>query len=39
MKTALIIRHVPHEGIAAYREPIDTAGCRVDRIDVGDPAF
>jgi len=39
MKTALIIRHVPHEGVAAYREPIEAAGYQVDRVDVGDPAF
>lgn len=39
MKTALIIRHVPHEGVAGYREPIEAAGYDVDRIDVTDPAF
>jgi len=39
MKTALIIRHVPHEGVAAYREPIEAAGYTVARVDVGDPAF
>lgn len=39
MKTALIIRHVPHEGVAGYREPIEAAGYDVDRIDVADPAF
>ncbi|MCW1382670.1 glutamine amidotransferase [Novosphingobium sp. KCTC 2891] len=39
MKTALIIRHVPHEGVAGYREPIEAAGYDVDRIDVSDPAF
>ncbi|NIJ38326.1 GMP synthase (glutamine-hydrolysing) [Sphingopyxis panaciterrae] len=38
-KTGLIIRHVPHEGIAGYREPIEAAGYALDRIDVGDPAF
>jgi GMP synthase (glutamine-hydrolysing) len=38
-KTALIIRHVPHEGVAAYRQPIEAAGYQVDRIDVADPAF
>lgn len=38
-KTALIIRHVPHEGVAGYREPIEAAGYHVDRIDVADPAF
>src|ERR1700710_2889363 len=39
MKRALIIRHVPHEGVAGYREPIEAAGYHVDRIDVADPAF
>ncbi|MBF5090791.1 glutamine amidotransferase [Novosphingobium sp. NBM11] len=39
MKTALIIRHVPHEGVAGYRDPIEQAGYAVDRIDVSDPAF
>jgi GMP synthase (glutamine-hydrolysing) len=39
MKTALIIRHVPYEGVAGYRDPIEAAGYQVDRIDVCDPAF
>ncbi|MDF8332648.1 glutamine amidotransferase [Novosphingobium cyanobacteriorum] len=39
MKTALIIRHVPHEGVAGYRQPIEDAGYHVDRIDVTDPEF
>jgi GMP synthase (glutamine-hydrolysing) len=38
-KTALIIRHVPVEGVAGFREPIEAAGYDVDRIDVADPAF
>ena len=38
-KTALIIRHVPYEGVAGYRAPIEAAGYEVDRIDVTDPAF
>lgn len=38
-KTGLIIRHVPHEGIAGFREPIEAAGYKLDRIDVGDPGF
>ena len=38
-KRALIIRHVPLEGIAGYRAPIEAAGYEVDRIDVTDPAF
>lgn len=39
MKSALIIRHVPVEGIAGFREPIEAAGYKLDRIDVLDPAF
>jgi len=39
MKTALIIRHVPYEGVAGYRDPIEAAGYHVDRIDVCDPDF
>ena len=39
MKRALIIRHVPHEGVAGYRQPIEAAGYAIDRIDVADPAF
>jgi GMP synthase (glutamine-hydrolysing) len=38
-KTALIIRHVPYEGVAGYRQPIEAAGFEVDRIDVTDPGF
>lgn len=39
MKRALIIRHVPYEGVAGYRAPVEAAGYEVDRIDVTDPAF
>ncbi len=39
MKTALIIRHVPHEGIAGFRQPVEAAGYGIDRIDVTDPEF
>jgi GMP synthase (glutamine-hydrolysing) len=38
-RRALIIRHVPHEGIAGFRDPIERAGYEVDRIDVADPLF
>lgn len=38
-KRALVIRHVPYEGLAAYRDPIESAGYTVDRVDVSDPAF
>ncbi len=39
MKTALIIRHVPHEGVAGYRAPIEREGYAIRRIDVTDPGF
>lgn len=39
LKKALIIRHVPYEGVAGFREPIEAAGYHVDRIDVTDPEF
>jgi GMP synthase (glutamine-hydrolysing) len=39
MKHGLIIRHVPYEGVAGFRAPIEAAGYALDRIDVGDPAF
>ena len=39
MKRALIIRHVPHEGVAGFREPIEAAGYAIDRVDVTDPEF
>ena len=38
-KTALIIRHVPYEGVAGFRVPIEAAGYDVDRIDVSDERF
>ena len=39
MKTALIIRHTPYEGIAGFRAPVEAAGYAIDRIDVTDPDF
>ena len=39
MKRALIIRHVPYEGVAGFRAPIEEAGYAIERIDVTDPAF
>ncbi len=38
-KRALIIRHVPYEGVAGYRTPIEAAGYVIDRVDVADPGF
>lgn len=39
MKTALVIRHVPYEGIAGFRAPVEEAGFVIDRVDVTDPDF
>lgn len=39
MKKALIIRHVPYEGVAGFRAPIEAAGYALERIDVTEPAF
>lgn len=39
MKRALIIRHVPYEGIAGFRKPIEDAGYVIDRVDVTDCGF
>jgi len=39
MKKGLIIRHVPFEGIAGFRQPVEDAGYHLDRIDVTDPDF
>lgn len=39
MKSALIIRHVPVEGIAGFREAVESSGYHLDRIDVSDPQF
>lgn len=38
-KRGLIIRHVPHEGLAGFRVPIEAAGYELDRIDVCGPEF
>ena len=39
MKTGLIVRHTPYEGVAGFRAPIEAAGYALDRIDVTDAAF
>lgn len=39
MRTALVIRHVPYEGIAGFRAPVEQAGYVINRIDVSDQAF
>lgn len=39
MKTALLIRHTPYEGIAGFRAPVEAAGYVIDRVDVTDPGF
>jgi GMP synthase (glutamine-hydrolysing) len=35
----LIVRHVPREGIASFRTPIEAAGYAIDRVDVGTSEF
>ncbi|TZG25031.1 glutamine amidotransferase [Sphingomonas montanisoli] len=39
MKSCLVIRHVPYEGVAGFRAPIEAAGYAIDRVDVTDPDF
>src|SRR3546814_16512982 len=39
MKSALVIRHVPYEDLAAVRAPISQAGYAIGYADVGDAAF
>ncbi len=39
MRSALVIRHTPYEGIAGFREPVEAAGFVIDRVDVTDPGF
>jgi GMP synthase (glutamine-hydrolysing) len=39
MRSALVIRHTPYEGIAGFRAPVEAAGFVIDRVDVTDPAF
>jgi len=39
MKKGLIVRHMPYEGLAGFREPIEAAGYALDRFDVTDPDF
>jgi GMP synthase (glutamine-hydrolysing) len=39
MKSALVIRHVPYEGVAGFRAPVEEAGYVIDRVDVTDPEF
>lgn len=36
---ALIIRHAPEEDVAGFGDPLATAGYRLERIDISDPAF
>ena len=38
-RRALVIRHTPYEGIAAFGPPIEAAGYRLELVDVDDPAF
>lgn len=38
-RRGLIVRHVPYEGIAGFRLPVEAAGYVLDRIDVTDADF
>ncbi len=38
-KTALVICHVPAEGLAAFRQPIEESGYVINRVFVTDPEF
>jgi GMP synthase (glutamine-hydrolysing) len=38
-RSALVVRHVPCEGLAGFREPIEAAGYVLDRVDVADHNF
>lgn len=39
MKRALVLRHVDHEGIAGYRQPLEDAGYRVERVAACTPCL
>ncbi|MGK6356960.1 glutamine amidotransferase [Sphingomonas sp. DT-207] len=39
MRTGLIIRHVPYEGLAGFRAPIEAAGYALNFVDVADAGF
>jgi GMP synthase (glutamine-hydrolysing) len=39
MRTGLVIRHAPYEGLAGFRTPIEAAGYGLDFVDVGDAGF
>ncbi len=39
MKSALVIRHVPHEDLAAFRAPIERAGYAIAHADAGSDGF
>ncbi len=39
MKRALVVRHVPHEGVAAFVQPIEAAGYVIDRVGPADDRF
>ncbi len=39
MKRALVVRHVPHEGVAAFVRPIEAAGYVIERVGAADAGF
>lgn len=39
MKRALVVRHVPYEGLAGFVPPIEAAGYAIERVGAADPGF
>lgn len=39
MKRALVVRHVPHEGVAGFIAPLEAAGYAIEGVAAGDPGF
>ena len=39
MKRALVVRHVPHEGVAGFVRPIEAAGYVIERVGAADAGF
>ena len=39
MKRALVVRHVPYEGLAGFVQPIEAAGYAIERVGAADAGF
>jgi GMP synthase (glutamine-hydrolysing) len=39
VKRALVVRHVPYEGLAGFAQPIEAAGYAIERVGAADDAF